>query len=423
MKGIKKKLRLHFSNVAHKKQGLEEYVADRGQLAKDIQTELPKFAREVQQIRTGVEDDGVKFSARDISFNDACKDYFGTDSKSILLSLGIRTSQHTIADVAKKLGFKGAEFGVKQFNDIMVEHAAYGASTHSTDDFRAFRFVIPELFLDVMRTNYLHNARYPNWIAQNIFVAQRKKIVAGRLINDTPRLTEIAEGADIPLDAVQVGQKFIDTKKFGVGVEITNELLQESTIDFMALTLQGVTSSLNIGEDNRALATLINGEQADLSESAPVVGISSTAAGFQEEDFDNVRNRMDWLRKTPNRIIYGSDDAKADLNASKPDRPRLTIKAYTGIDADIWALPADQLIMLDSNTAMVRLQYGAFTIEDEYTPKNQTNAVYFTFHSTFMVLMRDGRVIMDKSVNFATVGFPDYMDIEKFIAEGAFATF
>lgn len=423
-----KQVQEHFAAVREDK-ALPLEVGDvKGYLKED----LPKFCQELVDIRLGniMSEDGKKFRARHVDFGFAVVNRYGlakaeklpngekqADLKTMLGYLGFDTAVMSFSDIADATGL--GTMNTVSFEALMKESFAAPASVSDINS--AFRFILPEVVLQAVRTGYVHSAYYNNWIAGSQPSPQQKATLPRILRGDTMPY-KIKEGGLIPSGSLAFDKKEVNTYKVGIGFKITDELLMQSSLDMLFLFLQEVGNDMAIGTDVEALDVLVNGEQADLSESSPVIGVTDTAVGLQMEDVDRVMTRMNRLNFRVNRIIASEDIKNADLNADYASRERMKLEDYTGLPVDVHKLPtASQVMFIDTTRAMVQMNFGGMKVERIRRPETQIEETYVTMFIGFFKVRRDAAVIVDTTVAYsgtigATGGFPSYMDIDSRIS-------
>lgn len=231
----------------------------------------------------------------------------------------------------------------------------------------------------------------------------------------------VNEGANIPVGSLQFNKKDVTIFKVGTGFRITDELLMASQIDMLYLFLQEVGNDMAIGADSQAMLTLINGEQADGSESAPLVGVAVTANGFTYKDIKKVFTRMTRLGIPADRMITGEDDG---IDITSIDRfegfqgqtKLASIRSIIGVPdqftQDTYVMPANQIMYLNSRRAMVKLQYRGMMTERRRNPQNQTEELYISDWINFAIVKREARVLQTKASTIGAQPFPSYMDID-----------
>jgi len=385
---------------------------------------LDDFAKQVFDTRQGnfVDPYGNKLPPRSVPIERATLSYFGCDFKQFLNSLHIDTNGMTFSQVAKRLGIDN--LNVSQFEKMLVEHSSFSNPLSTPNIDTSFRFILPEIFTNAINTGYQHSALHQNWIANTINISQQK-VTMPLILRGDGMPSRVNEGANIPVGTIRYSRKDAEVFKVGTGFNITDELLDGSSLDLVFQALQEIGNDMSIGADTEAIEILLNGEQADLSESAPVVG-TIDGATFQYQDFKRVFTRMQRLGRPANRIIASEDDT---INITSIDRfegfdgnTRLsTIRSIMGVpevfDMDTYVLPDNQILYLAQQRCMVKLQYRGMLIETRRNPENQTEELFVSDWIGFAIVARDARVIQDRSITYAGNEFPTYMDIDTRISE------
>ena len=73
---------------------------------------------------------------------------------------------------------------------------------------------------------------------------------------------------------------------------------------------------------------------------------------------------------------------------------------------------ADQEIILDKDAAIIKFNGFPLKVESERIVSNQTEAFYASLQTGFAKMFRDGAMIIDSTLDFASNGFPSYMDVD-----------
>jgi len=393
---------------------------------------LGEFSQYVTEARTGKLKDskGKLMNPVDLPLERALKMYYGCTPQTFLHQLGINTQNMTLVDACRELGYDN--LNISSFESIMVDHSngmsfetnISGGEGNTVSVNPDHRFIIPELISAAIRTGYVHGAMHMNWIASTQSMNKRT-ITMPRIMRGDGMPSKIAEGGDIPMGSVQFGQKEAKVHKVGTGFRITDELITESTLDILFIFLQEVGNDMAIGADSLALDILLNGEQADGTESAPVIGVDAIGT-FAYRDLKRGFTRGTRLGCSYERLITGEEDG---IDITSIDRfegfdggTRLaSVRSIIGVpdnfDIDTHVPPNDQIVMVCPNRAMVKLMHRGMMTERRRNPKNQTEELYITDFIGFAIVKRDARLIVDKSLDYATNGFPDFMDIDSRIRE------
>jgi hypothetical protein len=350
--------------------------------------------------------------ALDLSANEWSKSYFGADFFAVLREIGI-FSNNTIAEA---IGILGGDRTIskEELTKACIEHGQYNLETVSK--YAPFRFIIPELFLELIRTGYAGGGQWRNWVATQVALRSQKANMP--YVNEGDMFMRyVDEGADIPFGTLDFNNKEVKVFKVGRGFKISDELIQESTIALTQISLGVVGNHMNLQNDALAMDVLVNGEQAGGDESCAVVGIDNTTDGFKETDMDMVKNRMSRLGYPATRIIAQESDLSYDLNRTLQSRDRSTIGSYTGLPTDANVLPANHLMFINTANALAKLSFGAMRMEQSRNPKNQTNELFVSDFSGFAIILRGARVMLRKDQTIGAAPFPSWLDVDAYLQQ------
>lgn len=290
------------------------------------------------------------------------------------------------------------------------------------------RWLIPEIFREALR---LGLRKAPIW--SDIVAAEQT--VKGLTITQpwfemsdaAPKYVEQAE--DIPLGNLNFSKKQVSLRKIGRGVKIPYEVRQYVSVNVVSIFLQDFGVKLGQAIDTLLIQCLINGEQTNGSESAPVVGVT-TGGTLTYADLLRVWVRMSRIGKIPTKIIGGESAALDTLNLAefktntqggtsgagvpgKSDALKLKTPIPNSSDYYIHgAMPANQQLIIDPTAAIIKYNAQPLLVESEKIIRNQTEETFATVTTGFGIVFRDARVIVDKSLAFSGNGFPSYMDVD-----------
>lgn len=403
------KIREHYKSL---EAGSQTGHADPKDIRHTLEKDMSELAKQVNDTRRGnVEDSfGNKLSPMHISLTDAVKAAYGIPNLATYLkALGVYTSDDTLFSLGRRFGQDNLTKSLTE--QLMIDSSEFNSAPNSTSNVASdYRFIIPEIFSEAIRTGYEHVALHNNWIAgtQNL---STRKLTMPRIERGDGMPSKVSEGGDIPVGSIKFGKKDVSIYKIGTGFQITDELVMESKLNMLFIFLQEVGNDMSIGADVAAIKCLVNGEQADGSESAPVIGVE-TINSFTTMDAKRVMSRMARLKRALTHAVLNESDSLLDLNEAKPEREETSIAKYMGINASNWILPGNQLLFLNAQQAMMKLQYRGLMTERRRNPRNQTEELFISDHINFAIVKRDARIIMDKDLAFSSNGFPAYMDID-----------
>jgi hypothetical protein len=284
------------------------------------------------------------------------------------------------------------------------------------------RWIIPEIYREALMLGYRAAPIWPNVIAAEENTSGLSQIMPFINMSDAaPR--KVGEGETIPLGTLSYGSKKFTIYKVGRGISLTYEVLQYASLNVVSLFLADFGTKLGQAFDTLAIDCLINGDQADGSESSPVIGIITPNTKVYK-DFLRVWIRMARLGRTMNTIIGGEESAlytldmdEFKLKSSGSTYANLNLKTPVPKSADYYIhgnIPDHQEILLDPSRAMIKFNAQPLMVESEKIVSNQTNAFYATITAGFARMFRDAALIMDDTLNISAAPFPSYMDVDPY---------
>lgn len=309
--------------------------------------------------------------------------------ESFYRQLGINPNNHTIA----------------KLNELGNQDAAY-------------RFIIPEIFTDAMRLGMRRNPIYNNLIRGEQNVAGLN--ISMPHINMADMMPKkLGEAETIQTGAIDFGLKSVKVQKIGMGVSITDEARDNIPLNLLALQLEDFGVLMSQAIDNLAIEALFNGDQNDGSESAATVGVK-TPNTLSYRDFLRIWIRMSRMGQLPGTILSGEEAAIEMLELDEfkgfngaSTKQRLNIKTPLPQNQNIFihgTIPENQLLFVNPESALVKLNRQALKTERDRNPKSQVTEVFMTLTTGFATMRRDARLILDMTQQFSN--FPDFMDID-----------
>jgi len=398
-------------------------VLDHNEVRSMYEESFSDFVNNVIQTRLGRAQDkkGRVIPAYDVSFDAALRHAYGVDVKTYLKQMEIYMGSDTLHSVASRFGNDNMTLSV--INNSLIRHSQFDGLNTTGDINSEWRFIIPEMIMAAIRTDYEASSMHNNWIATTQTVTARDiKMPFIKRGNATPRKIEQAES--IPFGTVSFGQKSATLYKVGIGFKLTDELVDQSSLDMLFNFLGEVGTDMSIAADVEALSVLVNGEQENGSESAPVIG-TIDGSTFAYKDIKRGVSRLERLKRPVERILYGEDDG-LDINLLDQFRGfagGTTLGQINGLmgkiislQEDVYVMPEDQLMLLSPTKAMAKLKWKGMKTESRRNPQTQEDEIFVSDYIGFAILRRDGRLILDKSLAWASNKFPDYMDIDSRIS-------
>lgn len=289
------------------------------------------------------------------------------------------------------------------------------------------RWLIPEIIRDALRLGLRKNPIWKDLVAAEETIKNPQVTIPHLNMSDAaPRY--VGEADTIPTGNISYGQKSLRIRKMGRGIKVPYEVINYVSISVVSIFLQDFGIKLGQAIDSLMIDVLINGEQADGSESAPVVGITTPAA-LTYRDLLRVWVRMSRIGKIPNSIIGGEAAAMNALDLPEfktnsvgstspvgvPTSNALTLKTPIPRNSNYYihgSVEDNQHIIVDPTSAIIKYNAQPLLVESDKIVSNQTVETYASLTTGFGILFRDARVIVDESLDVSTNTFPEYMDVD-----------
>lgn len=314
------------------------------------------------------------------------------------------------------------------FDDLGIDPSIDTIENIFTLPDESVRWLVPEIFREALRLGLRKAPIWTSVVAAEQVSKQLSLTIPHLNMSDAvPKY--IGEGETIAKGNISFGQKTLKLRKLGRGITIPYEVTNYVSINVVSIFLQDFGVKLGHAIDGLMIDTLINGEQADGSESAPVIGIT-TPSTLTYADILRIWVRMSRIGRLPNIMIGGEaaaletldlDEFKTNQVGGKaaafvPSNSTLKLKTPIPASTDYFihgSMPEDQQLIIDPSAAVIKYNAQPLLVESEKIVSNQTESTYATLTTGFGIAFRDGRVLLDNTVDFDTTGgFPDYMDVD-----------
>lgn len=286
---------------------------------------------------------------------------------------------------------------------------------------QSIRWIVPEIIRNAIVTGIREAPFYPNLISSDQPINGLQAIMPFVNMSEaTP--SKVNEAETIPLGDVSFGEKNVRLYKIGKGFKITDEVRNYVSLDVMSIFIRDFGVQLGYALDTLAVDTLINGNKADGSESAPVLGVADTSNKIQYRDLLKLWVRASRLGRNF-RTLIGAEDAALDIldlpefknRQAGTTQATLNLKTPVPSAADFYihpGIPGNQVMLVDPRAALIKLTARALSLESERIVSNQTEAIYATLTTGFSKMYQDAALLIDGTKTFADNGFPEYMNID-----------
>jgi hypothetical protein len=284
------------------------------------------------------------------------------------------------------------------------------------------KWLFPEIFRDAIRRGLEYTPFYGTLITGEESINGTGLTMPMMEITgedpDRVRLRDVNEGATItegePL--ITWREKQVTIRKKGRGIKQTYESLMFTPIDLAAIFFEELGTRLGADLDAELINIAYNGDQADGSESAPVIGVE-TPGTLLYTDLARAWIRFRRLGRNSSVILASEEDALTvlDMEQFKPSRdPRWVSESGVTLRSNVTPLPTAQDIyvheavptgrpmLVDTARAFVQLTAMPLLIESEKIVSRQINGEYVSIITGFANVFRDGRMVLDYTTDLAT---------------------
>lgn len=332
-----------------------------------------------------------------------------------------RPMEYSIEDIAKhKFGF-GSLDGFYRALDINPSIATVDSLASMSDFNEGYRWIIPEVVREAVSLGLRRNPVYPDLIAAEESVDQKKVTMPHVNMSDaTPERLEETE--TIPVGSLSFGEKDIKLHKIGTGLTISDEVQKYVSLNILSIYLQDAGVKLGLGLDTMAIDVLLNGDGGSSNYAAPVIGVDNVTNGITYKDLLRAWIRMGRIGRLPSGMLSDEDAALnilqlPEFKGANYNNRLLNVNVKTPIPQSQdylihGAMPSGpRLGLVDNTSALMKLNASALMVESERIVRRQMNGTYMTLTTGFAKLFRDSFLVIDGTLDYATNGFPAFMDV------------
>lgn len=210
----------------------------------------------------------------------------------------------------------------------------------------------------------------------------------------------IAEGADIPVGKIQIGERAITLWKHGRAIEMTYEAVRRMRIDLFARQMNAIASDLAFQNLDFATETLANGDgntgsaSTELGETATANTITAEElAGFFFDYWFENHFPADTIvapvsiAKQISAMTFDTSLASGAGPNTKFNMPQFNAQNVTVLAADVPKISdADVILLLNRNNTLIRYEENGSNIqENQNFIRNQTKLMTFTENSGYAI--------------------------------------
>ena len=282
------------------------------------------------------------------------------------------------------------------------------------------RWLFPEIFRDAIRRGIEYTPFHTSLVAAEETINGTGLTMPFMDFTDVDRdevrLRDTNEGATITEgEIVAWSEKQVTIKKKARGLKQTYESIMFTPIDLAAIFFEELGTQLGADLDRDLIDIALNGDQANGSESAPVIG-AAVAGTLAYQDLTRAWIRFRRIGRNSSVMLTGEADAITILNMPEfqktlpgdgvaPSGVTLRVATPLPTSQDIFvhdAIPAGKIILVDRARAFIQLTAMPLLIESEKIVSRQIEGEYVSIITGFANIFRDGRLVLDYTTNLVT---------------------
>ena len=289
----------------------------------------------------------------------------------------------------------------------------------STTDLNKYLF--PEVFRDAVRIGLEYSPFFGQLVvgeerieSTGITMPAMDFTIAGTA--DEVRLRDTNEGASITIGKIVTWQdKQVSVKKKTRGLQQTYESIMFTPINLATVFFEELGTRLGSDLDTELVNVAINGDQADGSQSSPVIG-AAVAGTLAYKDISRTWMRFRKMGRTSVVMLTSEADALTILdmaefqrtmiaNGVTPSGVTLNVNRPLPTSQDILihdAVPTGKILFIDTARAFVQLTAMPLLIETEKIIQRQLQGEYVSIMTGFANVFKDGRLMLDYTTNLTT---------------------
>jgi hypothetical protein len=311
----------------------------------------------------------------------------------------------------------------EQFRAALMAAAASLASpgTSAGNGSPHDRFIQPEQF-----TAALNNARFKKSFYQNL-LAITETGLKGPVVNvpyfdaSNAKTRVITEGETKPKGSVSGKTKPFELNKYSTGLGVTYEQISRFSLNMSSLFFADAGRLHAAKKNTKAVECLLNGDQADLSFAAAVIGVESTGAGFAWVDHLRVLTFFEDLDLSPDAMIASKTMALKILNLPEfkdnqnAGSKLANINVQTPLPTEFSlyqhkTVPSTKVVYNDSSISLGEAVEMPMTMQSEKIISRDIIDTYIDEWSGFWKMLRVASVVVNEAVSYAANPFPAWFE-------------
>jgi len=242
----------------------------------------------------------------------------------------------------------------------------------------------------------------------------------------TTKGKKLTPGSTIQEDTIKVGEKIVTTHKFGKGIKVPYESVKYASLNLLSSFFTGVGSRLQRDLNAAAVDVLINGDNGkdedgnSVNSSAAEIGVENTSNKVAFKDYLRATIRLSKIGRPATSLL--GDEAQT-LEVMQWDEfkkrytgqadTKLTMKTPAPVSVDGFVsddVSSDKLLVLSKQFAMIQITSQGLMVESDKIIARQLHEAVASIITTFGIVNRNARVLIDGGTAFTAKGFPVWMN-------------
>jgi hypothetical protein len=287
------------------------------------------------------------------------------------------------------------------------------------------RWLFPELFRDAILRGLTYTPFYGTLVAAEETIPSTGLTMPAMDFTQVDpnelRLRELKEGATITeAQIIAWSEKQVTIKKKARGLRQTYESIMFTPIDLAAIYFEELGTQLGVDLDHDLVHVALNGDQADGSGAAPVIGVT-TPGTLVYQDLARAWIRFRRIGRQSTVMLMSEDEALTVLALPQYQRtmfpgaqvapangltpPTLNIASPLPTSQDILihdSMTSGTIVLVDVQRAFIQLTAMPLLIESDKIVSRQLNGEYVSIITGFANIFTDGRMVIDVNSSLAT---------------------
>ena len=282
------------------------------------------------------------------------------------------------------------------------------------------KYLAPEIVRQYIFEGLVADASYTDLIAGSENVGSMQ-ITSPWIKTKDAEPENTGEAETIAEAEIEWGHKTITLAKKAKALKVTDELILSVPLPLLSYFLRDFGVMLSAGLYTQGVNTLINGDQADSSDSCAIIGVASTTTKLDFPDFLRAWIRARRMFVKWNNLISNEGTAFKILQIDEFSKPQGLGGTVVNLESRNRIIPAsmpqlissalsdDQGLLYDKAQGLVYLSFRGLLVESERIIMRQINGTAASIIGGYATIKRNARVILDGDLEFASNGFPAYM--------------